>query len=184
MIYSAIVTSTDELKQILQLQQQNLKQHISEEEKKSQGFVTMSFTLPMLQAMHELAPSVIVKDDDKVVAYAIVFLKEGRHLYPNLEPMFINLEKLSWKEKPLNCYSFYIMGQICVAKEYRGKGVFELLYRKHKETYSDKFDFVITEISITNYRSLRAHKRTGFQTIAAHKDQLDEWAVVLWNWQS
>ncbi len=184
MISSAIVTTPIELHEILQLQQQNLKQHISRAERNSQGFVTMSFTMPVLQAMHQLAPSVIVKDDDKVVAYALVFLKEGRRLYPPLDPLFLNLEKLSWKDRPLDSYDFYVMGQICVSKEYRGKGIVDLLYQKHKEIYSERFDFVLTEISVVNYRSLRAHERIGFQTISIHKDELDEWALVLWDWRS
>jgi len=183
MFYSATISSDEELLQILDIQKKNLRQNISGEEKDEQGFVTMPFTLPMLQAMHELAPSVIVKDVDKVVAYAIVFMKEGRLLYPALEPMFINFEKVSWQGKPLNSHQFYVMGQVCVAKEYRGKGVFDLLYQKHKEIYQSKFDFVITEISTDNHRSLRAHERIGFQTIATHRDELDEWDVVLWDWK-
>lgn len=42
-----------------------------------------------------------------------------------------------------------------------------------------QFDFVITEISAANHRSLRAHQKTGFITIAAHTDDLNEWAVIL-----
>jgi len=183
MLLSTTVKSSDELHQILLLQQRNLKQNISEKEIRLQGFVTMQFTLPMLQAMHELAPSVIIRDADKVIAYAIVLLKEGRHIYPSLEPMFINFKKISWQDKPLNSYKFYVMGQVCVVKEYRGKGVFDLLYQKHKEIYQSKFDFVITEISTANNRSLRAHERIGFKTIAKHRDELDEWDVVLWDWK-
>ena len=184
MIYATEVTTLSELEQILDLQRQNLKQNISGEEKNEQGFVTMTFTLPMLEAMHAIAPSVIVKEDDHVIAYAIVFLKEGRPLFPHIEPMFLNFEKLNWKDKPLNSYPFYIIGQVCVEKKYRGKGVFDLLYQKHRALYQDRFDFLVTEISTTNYRSLKAHQRTGFQTIATHRDLLDEWAVVLWDWHS
>lgn len=183
MLYSTIVTSADELKQILNLQQQNLKESISPEEKNAEGFVTMLFTMEIIKAIHNLAPGIIVKDDEKVAGYAIVFLKEARNLYPKLEPMFINFEKLLWKGRPLNSYRFYVMGQICIDKPYRGKGVFDMLYQKHKEVYSNQFDFIVTEISTSNYRSLRAHERAGFKTIATHRDHLDEWDVVLWDWK-
>lgn len=182
MFYSSIISSDEELLQILDLQKNNLRQNISGEEKEEQGFVTMPFTLLMLQSMHELAPGIIIKVADNVIAYVIVLMKEGRHIYPSLEPMFLNFEKISWRNKPLNSYKFYVMGQVCVAKEYRGKGVFDLLYQKHKEIYQSKFDFVITEISTANHRSLRAHERIGFKTIATHRDELDEWDVVLWDW--
>ena len=38
--------------------------------------------------MHDLAPAVIIKDNDQVVAYALTMLRECRQLIPDLEPMF------------------------------------------------------------------------------------------------
>jgi len=183
MIQATTVTTPGELLQILDLQKRNLKQHISEEEKDEQGFVTMPFNIQMLEVFHSLAPSVIIKDDDEVVAYAMVLLQEGRYAYPGLEPMFVNFNKLSWKGKPLYDYKFYVMGQVCVDKAYRSKGLFDILYQKHKEIYENKFDFIVTEISTSNYRSLKAHKRVGFVTINTFKDSMDEWDVVVWDWR-
>lgn len=182
MIYATTVSSKNELQQILDLQKKNLKENISETEKDEQGFLTMSFSMPMLEALHTVAPSIIIKDDNKVVAYAMVLLQEGRKAYPALEPMFVNLEKLNWQEKPLYNYNFYVMGQVCVDKAYRSSGLFDKLYLKHKEIYQDKFDFIVTTISTGNVRSLNAHKRVGFITINTFTDPLDEWDVVLWNW--
>jgi hypothetical protein len=182
MIYATTVNNKEELQQILDLQKKNLKQHISETEKDEQGYVTMSFSMDMLEKFHSYAPSIIMKDDDKVVAYAIVLLQEGRQSYPGLEPMFVNLEKLNWKEKSLYNYKFYVMGQVCVDKEYRGVGLFDKLYLKHKEIHQRQFDFIVTTISTSNLRSLNAHKRVGFVPINKFTDPLDEWDVLLWDW--
>lgn len=182
-MYTATTVSSDqELEQILQLQKQNLKQFISEEEKKAQGFLTMQFHLPMLQQLHALAPSVIIKYNDEVAAYAMTVTLEGRTVYPDLEPMFVNFQNLQWRGKPLYDYRFYVMGQICVAKEHRAKGLFDLLYQHHKAVYSPHYDFIITEISTSNYRSLQAHKRVGFETIHTYEDHMDTWNVVVWDW--
>jgi hypothetical protein len=183
MLKATIVQHTDELRQILELQQQNLKQHVSEEEKKEQGFVTMKFTLPMLEAMHTLAPSIIVKDRDKVIAYAIVFLPEGRRVYPAIVPLLDLVETLEWNGTPLNRYRYYIMGQICVAKEYRGRGVVKMLYDGHREAMHHEYDLIVTEISTSNHRSIKAHERIGFVSIHTYRDELDEWSVVAWDWQ-
>jgi GNAT superfamily N-acetyltransferase len=182
MLSATIVTNTEELQQILALQQLNLKQNIDAQEKKEQGFVTMQSTLPMLQAMHSLAPSIIVKDNDRVIGYAMVLLREGRNLYPDLDPLFTLFDTLSWKEKLLSNYRFYIMGQVCIDKNYRGQGIFDMLYQKHRDIYKDVFDFIITDVSSDNHRSLRAHERVGFETIHTYRDKLDEWKVVLWDW--
>jgi hypothetical protein len=177
------VTGINDLQQILQLQQENLIRNIDAAEMKSQGFVTLEHSLEVLQQMHALAPSIIIKDDNKVVAYALVELRECRQLMPSLEPMFALLDHLQWKNKPVNDYSFYTMGQICIAKDYRGQGLFEKLYEQHKIIYQPRFDLLVTEISTRNHRSLRAHERVGFQTIHTHRDELDEWAVVVWDWR-
>lgn len=182
MLYSTLTSTTEELEQILRLQKENLQQHIDETEIKSQGFVTLKHDLRTLQQMHDMAPSVLIKNNDIVVAYALTMLKECRLLIPDLESMFALLDQLYWKEKPLNDYSFYVMGQVCVAKQYRGLGLFDDLYHYHKKIYQSRFNLFITEIATRNTRSIRAHERVGFKTIHTHRDELDEWIVVAWDW--
>ena len=183
MLKTDITRTGSDLEQILALQEQNLKQHLTEAEKLQEGFLTMQFTTGMLKRLHDLAPSVIVRDGDKVIAYAIVLLQEGRKYYPDLETMFVNLETVSWQGKSLQYYNYYVMGQICIDKNYRGRNVFQMLYDKHCEINKGKFDFIVTEISTSNLRSIRAHEKTGFRTIHTYKDYLDEWNVVLWDWK-
>ena|SRR5688572_13308048 len=182
MLCPTLTSTTDELRQILRLQEQNLRQHIDEAEMMSQGFVTIHHDLKVLQQMHELAPSVIIKDDDQVVAYALTMLRECRQLIPDLESMFALLDQLYWNNKPLKDYRFYVMGQVCIARSYRGKGLFDELFRYHKKIYQPQFDLFITEIATRNTRSVRAHERVGFKTIHIHRDDLYEWVVVGWDW--
>ncbi|MDF2188153.1 GNAT family N-acetyltransferase [Paraflavitalea sp. CAU 1676] len=183
-MYTATTVSTDqELEQILQLQRKNLKQFISQEEKDAQGFLTIPFDLPMLQKLHAIAPSIIIKHGGEVVAYAMTVLLESRAEYALLEAMFASFERLQWKGKPLHDYRFYVMGQVCVSKEHRGKGLFDMLYQHHKEVYSPRFDFIITEISTSNYRSIQAHNRVGFETVHTYTDSTDTWNMVIWDWR-
>ena len=183
MIYSTLVNNVSELQQILHLQQQNLPHKISAEELRSQGFVTFQHDLDTLQQFHRLAPSVVVKDDDKVVAYALTVVNEARYIFPPMESMFVLLESLQWKNQPFHNFRYYEMGQICVNKEYRGKGIFEMLYQQHKRSYSHIYDLLVTKISIKNHRSLRAHEKVGFETVTTQEDELDKWAVVVWDWR-
>jgi GNAT superfamily N-acetyltransferase len=183
MLQATTVTSAKELEQILALQRDNLIASVTPEEMKEQGFVTVSHTFDMLQQMHNLAPSIIIKDGDNVVAYALVMLREFRNLVPALEPMFDNFDSVEWNGKPLKDQSFYVMGQVCVDKAYRGQGLFDKLYQAHKDVYSGQYDVLVTEIATRNHRSLRAHERVGFKIINTHRDELDEWAVVGWDWK-
>ena len=182
MLIATIVTTEKELEQIHLLNQKSLKQNLDEKERKQEGFVTWLYSMDLLKQMHELAPGIIVKDGDDVIAYALVTPKEAGIFHHDLKTMVDNLQTLHYNNKPLNDYNWYVMGQICIDKAYRGKGIFNMLYQKHKDLYSQKYDLLITEISVNNPRSLRAHEKVGFKIIHTYHDALDEWAVVVWDW--
>jgi hypothetical protein len=139
--------------------------------------------MELLEQMDQLAPSVIIKVGDNVIAYALVTLKEAGKFHPDLQTMITNLQPLYYKDKPLFDYSFYCMGEICIDKNYRGRGVFYNLYQHHKNIYQNQFDLLVTEISTSNPRSQKAHEKVGFETIQRYRDVMDEWNVVVWNWQ-
>lgn len=183
MPYHTTTVSTDQqLQQILQLQQENLRTNISAETQQQQGFVSLQHTLPVLKQMHTIAPSVIALDGNQLAGYALTMPRECRTIVPDLEPMFSSFDQTPWNGRPLSEYRFYVMGQICVAEAWRGQGVFDALYAQHRTSYSKDFDCIVTEIATRNLRSMRAHERVGFKTIHVHLDELDEWAVVLWDW--
>ncbi|MDB5231258.1 MAG: family N-acetyltransferase [Chitinophagaceae bacterium] len=182
MLLPTIVTNEEELEQIYQLNQQNLKSNLSVEERNEQGFVTWLYSKELLNNMHRLAPSVIVKDEEKVVGYALVTLKESRAFHPDLKTMLDHLEELSYQNKKFSLHNYYLMGQVCIDKAYRGRGVFEMLYQHHKKIYGNRFDMLITEVSTSNIRSQRAHEKVGFKTIHTYPDAMDEWNVIVWDW--
>ncbi len=178
----SLVKQTTELVQIAALSKENLRNDLSAEEKQSHGFITWEYTLPLLEELHTIAPAVIVKYGDEVVGYALTAFKEAAAVLPVLHEMIHHLEPLSFKGKPLSDYRYYLMGQICIAKTHRGKGLFDQLYQFHKEVYGNQYELLVTEISTSNYRSLKAHQNTGFQTIHTYQDTMDEWDVVVWDW--
>jgi predicted GNAT family N-acyltransferase len=182
MLYTT-VSSTSELQQILELNQLNLKQNIPAGEKETEGFVSWLYSLPLLQQMHNLLPSVIAKNNGTVVGYALSTVKEAVSFHPDLQKMMNDLQQLQYKNKSLFSYNFYCIGQICVEKSFRGKGLLHRLYQKHKELYSDTYDLLITEISSSNVRSMKAHERVGFKTVHTHHNEMDEWNVVIWDWK-
>jgi hypothetical protein len=176
------VEQRGELEQILALQQANLAPRLSAEESHSQGFVTAVHTREVLEQMHALAPSIVAKAGAAVVGYALTMLVEARRFVPILEPMFQLLETLSFHGRPLAASSFYVMGQVCIARGYRGQGLFDALYQGHKAQYGQRYELLVTEISLRNTRSLRAHERVGFEPIHRYRDEVDEWLIVGWDW--
>ncbi len=177
-----LVDTELELQQILELQKANHYENVSDALKQANGFVTVKHDLATLTLMNEKARQIIAVDENEVVGYALVMVKELKRNVPTLVPMFEKLKTLSFNGTSLQKLNYYIMGQICIAEKSRGKGIFKSLYQKHKEVYSSEFDACITSISTSNPRSIRAHEKIGFSTIHTFYDELDEWNIVLWNW--
>ena len=93
------VSNKEELKQIYRLNQANLKQNISAEQQQKEGFVSWLYSPELLEQMHSLAPSIIVKEGDEVIGYALATLREASVFHPDLKEMFQNLEGFSYKDK-------------------------------------------------------------------------------------
>lgn len=177
-----LARTQDEFQQIALLSGANQRTVLSEAYKQSQGFLTWLYTTDMLEEMTRIAPSVIVKAGDEVAGYALTALKETAAIQPELGHTLAHVETLSWKNRPVTGYGYYYMGQICIAHDHRGKGIFDMLYRHHKTVFQPQFELLVTEISASNHRSMKAHLNTGFEIINTHRDHLDEWVVVAWDW--
>ncbi len=172
-----------ELSGILALQAQNLKGAQPEARQRTEGFVTVQHTLPLIQHMNELAPQVIAVQDSQVVGYALTMVNELEHHIPVLQPMFQMLNSLSYQGKAIRNRSFYVMGQICIGEGFRGQGLFPVLYHTQQRLLKDQFDCCITEVSTSNPRSMRAHEKVEFETIHQFQDETDEWNILLWDWK-
>lgn len=178
-----LVDKKEELLEILEVQAQNHFDHLPHETKSEKGFVTVKHSFEMLEKMNASAPQVIAKANDEVIAYALVMPKEFKNLIPVLVPMFETFEKVEYQGKKLSELNYYVMGQICVRDDYKRQGVFKKLYEKHKEVYSKKFDYCVTEVSSKNIPSMKAHEKVGFKTIHTFSDETDEWHIILWDWK-
>lgn len=177
----ALASTDDELGQIIDLQAKNLAENITADTRQSQGFVTVKHSFDLLKKMNASAQQIIAKDGNNVIGYALVMRPELRSAVPVLVPMFNMFSKIDYLGKPLVSYRYYVMGQICVGEGYRGRGVFDGLYEKHRQVYSQEYDLCITEISRNNERSMRAHLRVGFNILYSFRDATDEWDIVVWD---
>jgi hypothetical protein len=169
-----------DLRQILDLQQENHKTNLIESVRRGQGFVTVRHTWEQIYGIHNATPQIIAQTEGRVVGYALAMLPTAAMLIPDLQPMFVLFDQISWQDKKLMDCRYYVMGQVCVTQSHRGQGVFDGLYQKHRELYSPNFDLLVTEVSAANGRSLRAHERVGFRHIHTHTDHLDTWQVLAW----
>ena len=75
------------------------------------------------------------------------------------------------------------MGQICIAKEQRKKGIFKGLYNYYKTELQEQFSVVVTEVATLNQRSFQAHQAVGFELKECYQDNGAEWDLIYWDWK-
>ncbi len=179
------VQSDADVQGILTLQEANLRQNVSADVQASQGFLTVRHDPAVLARMNRAAPSVIAKEGDIVVGYALTMLPEFGSDVPELLPLFSLIDTLNYNGKPFGNYAWYVMGQICVAEGYRGEQIFDRMYQHHRDVYGDRYQLLITDISARNTRSQRAHARVGFVPVHEFHDATigETWIVVVYDWQ-
>lgn len=161
-----------ELKDILELQRQNLPEQLSEELKQREGFLTVKHSFELLKKMNDVCPHIVAKDGDRVIGYALCMHPDFKNEIPVLFSMFKEIETQYGNE------SFLVMGQICIDKDYRGKGVFRGLYNSMKEAVGTEYNLIVTEVDGRNTRSLEAHIAVGFKVIKNYISGGREWNLI------
>lgn len=185
MVFYTTVSSPEEIRQVLDLQKNNLPQNLTEEEMSKQGFVTVIHSYDTLKKMNDIEQSIIAKNNDLVIGYLLAMTPESKDAIPVLIPMFNAFDDIVYDDKKISAYNYIVVGQVCIAKEWRGQGILDDCYASYKNHFSKKYDFAITEIQSKNKRSIKAHLRIGFKIINSFKDDNGvEWEIVLWDWRS
>jgi len=176
------VTDFSELEGTKSLQEANLKRNLTEEDAGLEGFVTAEYTIEFLTRLHQLVPSVIAKDDDLVVGYALAASTEIRKEHDLLGDLINNIDKIIYRDQLLKDSRYIVVGQLCVAKDYRGLGLVRRMYEHFKSCLSKDYDYCLTDVASDNPRSLKAHLKSGFSVVDTLHYGGVSWDIVLWDW--
>ena len=165
--------TTEEIRQVLALQKQNLPKNLSEKEIREQGFLTVEHSFELLWEMNAVFPHTLAVDNGKIVGYALSMTSKFADTIPILKSMFKEVKKAFQGRE------FIVMGQICVAKTHRGKGIFRGLYKNMQAFTQDAFGSIITEVDVKNIRSMNAHKAIGFRELKRHASDGRVWSLII-----
>jgi GNAT superfamily N-acetyltransferase len=176
------VTEDWEIEGIKALEVANNLVNISMEESDKEGFVTASYSIELLRKMNEIQPSIIALYENKVVGYAMVTDKELYGQHTLLDSLFDALVDMNYQGKKLGGAKVVLVGQLCVAKPFRGKGLVPKMYNFFKECLITQYDYCVTDISEANPRSIRAHEKCGFKIIDTLEYEGVKWYIVMWDW--
>ncbi|SDD25507.1 FR47-like protein [Mucilaginibacter pineti] len=174
-------TTIDHFEQIIALQKQNLYSAISTEQQTQEGFVFAEHTVSLLQFMAAEVPQVIALHNNKVIGYNLAMTVSMEKELHSLEPMFQEFSKSLYQGKLLSSYNFFVGGQVCVDKNFRGLGLLSKLYHATAEAVSPRYQLCVTEVSVRNTNSLKAHQKMGFEVISTYHDGKELWNVIAWD---
>ncbi len=182
MVEIKVVETPEELQGLKNLQIANLRKNIGEEIAMKEGFVTSEYSLELLQKMHDTHPSIIAKEGEQVVGYVIVTTKSVFGEHDELDHLFNTIDAIEYKEQLLSEVNYILVGQLCVGSTHRGIGLVQDMYTYYQQLHSKQFKYLVTDISQENQRSIKAHKKSGFETIGIIEQVGANWEIVLWDW--
>jgi GNAT superfamily N-acetyltransferase len=176
------VSTQQQLAGIMSLHTANLRRNLSAEEIRTQGFVSAEYTLEYLQRMHAASPSIIAVDGDTVVGYALVADPATCADHELIGDLARVIDRTSYEGRLLQGTRYVMVGQLCVARTHRGRGLVKRMYEHYRHVLADQFDYLITDVARDNPGSLIAHLKCGFQVISTLGYGGIEWDLVLWDW--
>lgn len=166
-------TSKYQLLQILQLQANNLRSVLASEVVEKEGFVTVEHDLELLSSMNDRCGHIIAMEGRELAGYALCMHPEFRNKIPVIRAMFEKID--TYFPDP---GQYMVMGQVCVAPDYRGKGVFRGLYEHMKKCLYPEYLQIITEVDSRNQRSLNAHLAIGFRELEVYEGSGRTWHLI------
>jgi predicted GNAT superfamily acetyltransferase len=143
-------------RQILQLQSANYIANLTGEERKT-GFLSAQFSLEQTaQIAQDLGTTVAILDQ-QVAGFLCAFRNEFPSGSPVIAEMLLSYPVFRFEDRPLSSFSSYIYGPVCIAREYRGRGLLRGLYEAQKKDLAGQFEIGVAFVSHSNAHSLHAH---------------------------
>jgi len=178
--YIGLATGAD-IENIIKLQKENLHHNLSEVEK-SNGFLFLENTHEDLKKiLCGDGVMVVCKNNNELLGYLFSINLDYAKSLHFFSKLIESLENIDYEGKNINEYKYCILGQVCVKKDFRGKGILEKLYTKIKEelVYLN-YDIAVSEIAENNTRSISANLgKIGLKNIGHYTSNGVQWLIVV-----
>ena len=151
---------------VLSLQEKYLFRNLNEEER-LEGFVTTPFTVGQIEEiLKENGLFVAVDEMDIIIAYAFAGSWKYFEQWEIFNFMVSRFPQLSFNGQEITTANSFQYGPVSIEKEYRGKGVLNLIFEEMRLEFVKKYPISITFINKVNVISEKAHTRKlGWQII-------------------
>lgn len=153
-----IRANTSHIAGFLDLQAKNLLPNVPKGSQEN-GFVTTPFTMTQLEHMIAKEDVFIALNEQEVIGYIVCaswdFLSQYL-IFAYMATLLPDVTQLGEKITMKNSYQY---GPICIAEEWRGKGIFEPFFAYARGQMQSKYRYGLTFVNTRNRRSRAAHER-------------------------
>lgn len=159
-----LAATNREIQEIRDLQEVNLKENVTAVNRLSDGFLGAKYELYFLKAMNDLTQAIIAKQKRVLVGYALATDRSLLAQHPLLNDLGTQINKIPFGVKFISDFDYLVVGQLCVEKEVRGRGLAQDIYAQFKATYENQYHFADTVVDRENLASLKTHLKVGFSS--------------------
>lgn len=146
----------DEYADILRLQSANYITNLTADERQA-GFLSAEFTPEQTARIAEDLGTMVAVVEDHVAGFLCAFRKEFETGSPVIAKMLESYDDMTFDGQPLNSFNSYIYGPVCIARDFRGRGLLRGLYEAQRNDLAGQFDLGVAFVSRDNPHSLQAH---------------------------
>jgi hypothetical protein len=143
--------------QIVIMQNENLSTVLTAEEKASGGFLSVPLSVEDFQVMNQEIAVVVASCGKEVVAYHCASSCQYHQSVPLCACMMERFANVLYEGKPLVHYTCFVVGPMCIAKNYRGKGIYLQLWQELMKHIPAGLEMGVAPASEANPRALHAH---------------------------
>jgi predicted GNAT superfamily acetyltransferase len=141
---------------ILDLQSANFIANLGEEEQR-EGFLSAQFSPEQTAQIAQDLGTMVAVADGRVAGFLCAFRNEFETGSPVIAHMIASYDRLIFDGQPLSAWRSYIYGPVCIAKEFRRRGLLRGLYEAQKKDLAGQFDIGVAFVARNNPHSLNAH---------------------------
>ncbi len=145
-----------DLPEIMRIQDANCISNLSQEQR-ADGFLSVAFSASQFVAMHREIPVVVADCGHHLGGFMCGCTLASGARVPLLGRMISLFPQTLYSGRPLDQYTAFIYGPVCVDRAYRGKGVIEGLFGAFLAQLAGRYDVGALFVSLENPRSLHAH---------------------------
>ncbi|MDV7696523.1 GNAT family N-acetyltransferase [Chryseobacterium soli] len=141
---------------IIELQNANTPDQLSEEEKK-QGFIVSSMTEHTLDAINKNLGVLVALEEGNLAGFVCLTTTDPIPEHPVVKAMYNSFQQQTFNHKPLTEYRVFLYGPILINQKWRGQGIAKKLFFAVKDFTEKHYDLGAAFINDKNPHSLAVH---------------------------